>query len=260
MKSLWKIMFSRRRKLHSEEQIRKRIAWSFVVFVGMTAVVIAAWLVLVNQPLDHGRRGVQKPLRKVLNANETVFDGLLDKDHAAETYPRSRAVEKATVNGMLGLRTDLPEDWKLMVLKSNGDTLYVSLEEIKQLPKTEYTFNFKCIEGWSEISNWGGVRFSDFAQHYGLEEETAKKYLGLATPDSGYYVGIDIPSAMHPQTILCYEHNGKPLPLKQGYPLRLMIPVKYGVKSLKRIGTMYFSDSQPPDYWAERGYDYYLGL
>jgi DMSO/TMAO reductase YedYZ molybdopterin-dependent catalytic subunit len=54
--------------------------------------------------------------------------------------------------------------------------------------------------------------------------------------------------------------NGKPLPLKNGYPLRLMIPVKYGIKSLKRIGTLFFSNTPPPDYWYERGYDYYSGL
>jgi DMSO/TMAO reductase YedYZ molybdopterin-dependent catalytic subunit len=67
-------------------------------------------------------------------------------------------------------------------------------------------------------------------------------------------------SMMHPQTLLCYEMNGKPLPLKNGYPLRLMIPVKYGIKSLKRIGTIFFSNNPPPDYWYERGYDYYSGL
>jgi DMSO/TMAO reductase YedYZ molybdopterin-dependent catalytic subunit len=82
----------------------------------------------------------------------------------------------------------------------------------------------------------------------------------LATPDKGYYVGIDMPSVLHPQTILCYEMNGQPLPLNQGYPLRLIIPVKYGIKHLKRIGTMYFDNKRPPDYWYEQGYDYFSGL
>ena len=76
------------------------------------------------------------------------------------------------------------------------------------------------------------------------------------TPDSGYYVGIDMKSMMHPQTILAYQLNNLPLPLNQGFPLRLIIPVKYGVKHLKRIGYIYFSDTKPKDYWFERGYDY----
>ena len=85
-------------------------------------------------------------------------------------------------------------------------------------------------------------------------------YAGMMTPDRGYYVGLDMKSLMHPQTILCYEMNGKELPLDQGYPLRLIIPVKYGIKHLKRIGTISFSNTPPPDYWAEQGYDYYSGL
>ena len=86
------------------------------------------------------------------------------------------------------------------------------------------------------------------------------KYVGFVTPDKRYYVGIDMPSIMHPQTLLCYEMNGKPLPMNQGYPLRLIIPVKYGIKHLKRIGTISFSNQRPPDYWYEQGYDYYSGL
>ncbi len=85
------------------------------------------------------------------------------------------------------------------------------------------------------------------------------QYVGMQTPDKKYYVGIDMPSALQPQTLLCYEMNGQPLPLNQGYPLRLIIPVKYGIKHLKRIGTLFFSNEKPADYWAERGYDYYAG-
>jgi len=67
-------------------------------------------------------------------------------------------------------------------------------------------------------------------------------------------------SAMHPQTILAYEMNDKPVPMNHGAPLRLIIPVKYGIKNLKRISTITFNNTRPPDYWAEQGYDYYSGL
>ncbi|MFL5788270.1 MAG: molybdopterin-dependent oxidoreductase, partial [Flavisolibacter sp.] len=134
-----------------------------------------------------------------------------------------------------------------------------TMDDIKKLPKTEEVFDFKCIEGWSQRTWWGGVKFSDFIKYYHLERDADFKYAGLRTPDGEYYVGIDRPGIMHPQTLLCYEMNGKPLPMNQGYPLRLIIPVKYGIKHLKRIGTIYFSNERPPDYWAERGYDYYAG-
>jgi hypothetical protein len=72
-------------------------------------------------------------------------------------------------------------------------------------------------------------------------------------------MGIDAESAFHPQTLLCYEMNGMPLAPEHGAPLRLVIPVKYGIKNLKRIGTIHFTDERPADYWAERGYDWYVG-
>ena len=133
--------------------------------------------------------------------------------------------------------------------------------ELTQLPKTEVIFDFKCVEGWSQITHWGGIRFSDFISHYHLESLAKNyKYVGFLSVDKGYYVGIDIASMMQPQTLLCYEMNDAILPMKQGYPLRLIIPVKYGIKHIKQIGTIYFSNTKPKAYWAERGYDYFAGL
>jgi DMSO/TMAO reductase YedYZ molybdopterin-dependent catalytic subunit len=67
-------------------------------------------------------------------------------------------------------------------------------------------------------------------------------------------------SMLHPQTMLAYELNGRPIEIPNGAPLRLVIPIKYGIKSLKRIGKIFFSNRRPPDYWAERGYDWFAGL
>ncbi len=66
-------------------------------------------------------------------------------------------------------------------------------------------------------------------------------------------------SALHPQTLLAYEMAGSALTLEHGAPLRLVTPVKYGIKSIKRIGTIRFTNDRPADYWAERGYDWYAG-
>lgn len=83
--------------------------------------------------------------------------------------------------------------------------------------------------------------------------------VSLETPDGGCYVGLEMESALHPQTLLCYEMNGQPLTLAHGAPLRLVIPVKYGIKHIKRIGTIRFTNHRPADYWAEQGYDWYAG-
>ena len=172
------------------------------------------------------------------------------------------AAKNVRANGDVGIDDESFDTakWKLQVVRATGQPLAISLEELKQLPKTELVFDFKCVEGWDQISHWGGVRFIDFFKHYGLQDESQMQYAGMQTPDKAYYVGIDMPSALHPQTLLAYEVNGKPLPLENGAPLRLIIPVKYGIKNLKRIGTITFSNNRPPDYWAEQGYDYYSGL
>jgi DMSO/TMAO reductase YedYZ molybdopterin-dependent catalytic subunit len=82
----------------------------------------------------------------------------------------------------------------------------------------------------------------------------------MMTPDGEFYVGLDMDSLMQPQSLLCYEMNGQPLTPAHGAPLRLVIPVKYGYKNIKRIGTIRFTATRPADYWAEQGYDWYAGM
>lgn len=262
MANFFRNLFRKNNRLSTDELVVKKSVIAFFFFFLLMGGAYGAWRWLQHQPDDGAfGGGIKEPLRKVLDKNEKVFDKLRSDGHLARTYPKSAAVRSVRVNGDLGMSDDFdPATWELHVIRSKGDTLALKLDDLKKLPKTEIVFDFKCIEGWSQVTHWGGVRLSDFMQAYGLTKEKAMKYLGLNTPDEEYYVGIDMPSALHPQTLLCYEMNGQPLPLDQGYPLRLIIPIKYGIKSLKRIGTMYFSNERPPDYWAERGYDYYSGL
>lgn len=242
----------------SEKKLRNKTILSFVVFIMFIVGCVFVWKWLHRQPLV---AQAPKPLRTVLNKNETFFSNFLSNNHLAKTFPLSAAVKHVRVNGDVGMSDNFdPSTWRLQVIRNPRDTLFVTLNQIRILPKTEIVFDFKCIEGWSQVTHWGGVKFSDFAAKYNLNAQTQMNYVGLSTPDKKYYVGIDMPSIMHPQTLLCYEMNGKPLPLNQGYPLRLIIPVKYGIKHLKRIGTIYFSNERPPDYWYEQGYDYYSGL
>lgn len=245
-------------KIISEKTLRTKTITAFLLFFLAMLAAFLLWKKLSKEPQD---AGIGNTLRGGLLADERIFSSLFNKNTLVKTYPKSAAVKQVRVNGDYGLRDETinTSTWRLKLVKSNGDTLFISLNDIKKLPKQEVVFDFKCIEGWSQKTWWGGARFVDFIKAYHLEKEASLNYVGLVTPDKEYYVGIDEPSMLQPQTILCYEMNGVPLPLKQGYPLRLIIPVKYGIKHLKRIGTIFFSDQKPPDYWAERGYDYYSG-
>ncbi|MDB4925911.1 molybdopterin-dependent oxidoreductase [Mucilaginibacter sp.] len=254
-----------KKPLTIDQKISRRNFISFGVFSAAALGGALAWKWLYNSPIETitVTGGARKPLRRALNKTELAFRKVFSNNNLVKTYPKSMAAKKVRVNSDIGIEAEKKFDitaWKLQVKKQNSEMLQVSLDDLKALPKTEIVFDFKCVEGWDQIQYWGGVKFSDFITHYKLDDQAKLGYIGMETPDKGYYVGIDMPSAMHPQTIMAYEVNAKPLPLEHGAPLRLIIPVKYGIKNLKRIGTITFSNTRPPDYWAERGYDYYSGL
>jgi DMSO/TMAO reductase YedYZ molybdopterin-dependent catalytic subunit len=251
-------------ELTTEQKIKRRTFISFGIFGAYVAGAFGAWRWLYKSPdeVPGITAGAHKPLRRALNKTEIFFRRLtFSENHLVKTYPKEMAAKDVRHNSDIGSAGVLPpEKWKLNVTKKNGEVVQLSLDQIKEIPKTEIIYDFKCVEGWDQVQHWAGARFVDFIKHFGLEEEAKMDYVGLETPDKQYYVGIDMPSAIHPQTILAYEMNDKPLQGKHGQPLRLIIPVKYGIKNLKRIGNMNFSNTRPHDYWAEQGYDYYSGL
>jgi len=251
-------------ELTTEQKIKRRNFISFTVFGAYAVGTYAGWRWLYKSPDETPgiTAGAHKPLRRALNKTELFFRRLtFNENHLVKTYPRSMAAKKIRHNSDIGSAGKLPpENWKLQVKKLSGETLQITLDELMKLPKTAITYDFKCVEGWDQISHWEGVSFRDFIAHYKLDAESKLEYVGLETPDKQYYVGIDMPSAMHPQTLLAYQMNDELLNGNHGQPLRLIIPVKYGIKNLKRIGSITFSNTRPRDYWAEQGYDYYSGL
>jgi DMSO/TMAO reductase YedYZ molybdopterin-dependent catalytic subunit len=208
-------------------------------------------------------------LRRVLGLNERLARAAFRASRNAPEFPRS-AARHPRVNGRIGLDPTIdPAAWRLRVIGPSGvaGARLFGLDEIKALPRVELTTELKCIEGWSTVVHWAGARLADLAALTGLASREGRRagpggllrYAALETPDAAYYVGLDTASALHPQTLLCYEMGGRPLTPEHGAPLRLVIPVKYGIKNLKQVGTIRFTDRRPADYWAERGYDWYSG-
>ena len=257
----------------AESAVRRRMLKSFGWFALASAVPVGVYSWIKGSPK---LMGVKAPLRQVLNANEAMARTYFSDTNLVKTFPAEAAVKNARVNGFDGMRTPLPTDWKLQVDRAGRTAgpqppLQLTMDDIRALPKHEMVYDFKCVEGWSQVQHWGGARLSDFLEHYKLATKSGNaptpdnpddlfKHVGMETPDKNYYVGIDMESAMHPQTLLAYELNGQPINNQHGAPVRLIIPVKYGVKNLKRIGRIFFSDTRPRDFWTERGYDYYVGL
>jgi hypothetical protein len=254
--------------VNAEQQMRRLSRRSFAAAGGAAAVGFGGWLWLRLQSED---AGIPWFLRRALHFNERLAESYFKASRPAPRFALDRAREPR-VNGQIGLSDPKfdPAQWKLEVEAPAGKgARHFSLDQIKSLQRAEMVTELKCIEGWSVVVQWAGARLVDFLTTYKLGLRDANgppaqsnwfDYVQLETPDRGYYVGLDMAAAMHPQTLLCYELNGKPLTLPHGGPLRLVIPVKYGIKNIKRIGTIRFLDTRPPDYWAEQGYDWYAGL
>ncbi|TAM81719.1 MAG: molybdopterin-binding oxidoreductase [Acidobacteria bacterium] len=255
-------------------QVRRRMRHqsrrSFLLWGAGLAAGAGAFEWLTTRPATGG---VPWPLRKTLELNERLARGLFSEHRLSRTFD-PKQVGPDRVNGDIGLDEDVDfAAWKLRVegLASGSGPLMLGLGAIRKLPRVEMTTEFKCIEGWSVIVQWAGARFTDFMKTYPpltrsggafslSRTEDLPAYVSMATPDEGYYVGLDMESMLHPQTLLCYERNGAPLSQEHGAPLRLVATLKYGVKNIKRIGSIRYSNKRPADYWAERGYDWYVGL
>lgn len=246
---------------------RRSFVWAGAYAVGVFGGV--KWLAS-RRDID----GTPWPFRKALEVNEGIWGDAFDPRKKTHEFPES-SITATRANGTDGLDEDFdPATWKLTVQGVHGqsDPVVVTLDELKAMPSKEMITEFCCIEGWSMIQKWKGVRLIDFMKKYPPETHDGSapdpenhlaslvRYVGMETPNAGYYVGLDMASATHDQTLLCYEMNGAPLTLEHGAPLRLVIPVKYGVKNLKRIGTITYTDTRPKDFWAEQGYDWFAGL
>jgi DMSO/TMAO reductase YedYZ molybdopterin-dependent catalytic subunit len=244
--------------LTPQQELARRSRRSFLALGAGAVVAVGGWYWLNNEPLDDE---LPRTLRQALGFNEQVVRAALFSDgHLAKTFPASD-IGKLKVNGEIGM--DKPVDlaaWNLEVAPLGGAAMKLSMDDVRTLPRYEETIEFKCIEGWSVITQFAGARFSEFTARFAPGSDKAA-HVSMNTPDKEYYVGVDMPSALHPQTLLAYEMNGQPLTDRHGAPLRLVIPVKYGIKNIKRIARIEYVETRPPDYWAdEDGYDYYAGL
>ncbi|MDQ2711633.1 MAG: molybdopterin-dependent oxidoreductase [Acidobacteriota bacterium] len=238
-------------------ELRRRSRRGFLIrgLAAAGGVGFYEWLTKAGHEDD-----VAWPQRRVLDFNQKLAHGYLSDGHLMPIYAE-REITYLKPNGDIGLDTDLnANSWRMSVGLEGAKPLQLRLSDIKALPKVEMITRFCCIEGWSAIASWGGARFSDFTRKFLPPGRQLPPYVYIATPDEEYYVGLDAKSAMHPQTLLAYEHNGKPLTEDHGAPLRLVIPVKYGIKNIKRIGSIKYTSQKADDYWAEQGYDWFAGL
>lgn len=165
-------------------------------------------------------------------------------------------------------------DWKLVVDGLVERPLAFDLATLRRLPARTQITRHDCVEGWSSIGKWKGPRLATLLDMAGLLPEAryvvfhCADTLDPAAPgDKGrYYESIDLVDAYHPQTILAYAMNGRPLPVAHGAPVRLRVERQLGYKQAKYVMRIEaVSDFSRIAYgkggfWEDRGYEWYAGL
>jgi DMSO/TMAO reductase YedYZ molybdopterin-dependent catalytic subunit len=207
-------------------------------------------------------------LSKSLRIDDDVAEALYSKNRLVPTYTKSQMTPlRNNYNGATPDASYIPE-WRL-TLDGLASGLSVSLN-IRNLLASfqvhEQITRLVCVEGWSAIAGWAGLRFDDLLHAYPpmsqakwVRIESSVNLGPWGNPDP-YYVSLDLSTARHPQTLLATHLNGKPLTVEHGAPLRLVAPVKLGLKNIKAITRISYTKDEPADYWAKRGYSNYDGI
>jgi DMSO/TMAO reductase YedYZ molybdopterin-dependent catalytic subunit len=242
----------------ADEEVERTIhRMSRRALIGGAVAVGAGWAGLRWLDTRPAEDDLIWPLRRVLQFNERLLRGTFRRTALAPEFPLSAAREP--INNYHDETPEIaPSEWSLTLKGARGGEQELDMEDIKRLPRVTQVTELKCIEGWSTVIAWAGVRFADFAARYPPMPGT--RYVRMDAENDDYYVGLDLESCLHPQTLLAYEINGRPLTPAHGAPLRLVIPVKYGIKNIKLITAITYSAHRPEDYWAAQGYDWYAGL
>lgn len=150
------------------------------------------------------------------------------------------------------------QTWRLEVGGLVRKPATFTLEQLAVLPHVGYTVTHHCVEGWSVVKSWRGVPFSTIAAMVDVRPDA--RYVRFDSFDDHYMNGWDLPSAMHPQTILADVFEGQPLTPEHGAPLRLYSPIKLGYKLTKYLTRVTFTREKPGGYWEDQGYPWFAGL
>lgn len=200
-------------------------------------------------------------LAAISRVNDWVGEHIfLSADRLAPTHPpsaRSGVMPPYFISRMLP-KLERPDEWTLQVGGLVRRPMRFTLAALAALPAVTYTVKHHCVEGWTAVATWTGVPLATVAAT--VEPAGSARYLRFDSFDNGYFNGWDMKSAMHPQTILAYAFNDRPLMPDHGAPLRLYSPIKLGYKLTKYLTGITFTEQRPGGYWEDQGYPWLGGI
>ena len=205
---------------------------------------------------------------------------LIPRDALAPTYSRAEISPDFKANGSispraadyLALKANAFADYRLVIDGLVERPLSLSLAELRTRPSQSQITNHDCVEGWTSIGEWTGVRLETLLDEAGLKPGARfivfHCFDALTQTEDGerYYESIDLIDARHPQTILAWAMNGEVLPVPHGAPLRLRVERQLGYKQAKYIRRIEVVESfahlgrGKGGYWEDRGYEWFAAI
>jgi DMSO/TMAO reductase YedYZ molybdopterin-dependent catalytic subunit len=270
-----------------EKKLRRQSRRDFLLFsAGAFAAAAGLWWIA---PVSSKKRLLGEHTTDVLDTVADRFGATrerserfqnraltFDDDIAEALYSPTRTVRTYSKRDVTPLRNNYEgrtpspaylDTWTLTLTGlASGKDVVLRMPDLSLYEQHEQVTRLCCVEGWSAIAGWSGVRFADLLRGYPPADgarwaaiESSVNLDGRGNPDP-YYVSIDLPTARHPQTLLATHLNGNALAPDHGAPLRLVVPMKLGLKNIKAITRIAYTATQPRDFWGERGYSRYDGL
>jgi len=203
---------------------------------------------------------VQKGLRAVSAWNDGIQETIFRKHHLAPTFSPSQVVKPPRFNAYYPIEDVKPVDgatWTLELAGRIEDKRPWTAQRLYDLPEQEIIIRHVCVEGWDYIGQWSGPNLRDFLQRVGAD--LTAKYVYFVCADD-FTESIDMPTALHPQTILATKYAGETIGDPFGYPLRLRTATKLGYKNAKWIKAIEVTNDFRDTYWSSRGFNWYAGI
>ncbi len=246
--------------------------------VGASGLALSGCDVFDGLGRDSALRGVMESANGLTYRVQRLITG---RDALAQEFTEADIRQPQRPNGVTApdddfyrdlLRNDFA-DWRLEITGLVEKPLSLSRDQLLAMPSRTQITRHDCVEGWSCIAKWTGVPLSLVLDEAKVKPEARYAVFHcLDTIDRGlagdikYYGSVDLIDARHPQTILAYGLNGKPLPVENGAPLRVRVERQIGYKMPKYLRRIELVDDfgtiggGKGGYWEDNGYDWYGGI
>ncbi len=202
----------------------------------------------------------ENALRDISTFNDRVQALLFDPNTLAPEYPESKITRPFPFNAYYS-EDEAPEidadQYQLEIGGLVDNKKPWTLAELNKLSEVSQITRHVCVEGWSAIGSWQGVKLSDFLKMIGADLRA--KYVWFQCAE-GYSNTIDMPTALHAQTQLTLKFDHQVLPRAYGFPIKIRIPTKLGFKNPKYVTAMWVQNNDAGGYWENQGYNWFSGL